>query len=115
MSQDPSMPETRSSGMRTPYRRRSGSSPVCAVRGRCYREATMDPDSLRLSIRRDGETCDPCDAILSKEQLLTPSVSRPLFPGLGSRRARHLAIAAGLSQRLPRRALDREPRRLLPR
>jgi hypothetical protein len=69
---------------------------VCATR-----EATMDAEALRLLIRRkirdrrlphdsvrtvrstpsDGETCDACDTVLTKDQLLMEAV--PL--GLGQR------------------------------
>jgi hypothetical protein len=72
----------------------------------------------------NGETCDGCDAILSTGQMLmegghdgpwqeAPSFARPMFPSLGSRKARRLAITAGLSQRLPCRPLHRVPRRAL--
>ncbi|PYM93257.1 MAG: hypothetical protein DME04_11930 [Candidatus Rokuibacteriota bacterium] len=62
------------------------------------REATMDPESLRLLIRRklqdgrlprdgikkvwssrsDGERCNGCDAILSKDQMLMEGVPMDL-------------------------------------
>jgi len=96
----------------------------------------MNQEALRLLIRRklqngrlpqdnirrvwsspsDGETCDACDMILAKHQLLMEgitldlgrkarSVARPMFPDLGSRKARHLAISASLPQCVPRRCL----------
>src|SRR2546425_7135961 len=37
-----------------------------------------------------------------------------MLPDLGFRKARHLVIATGLSQRLPRRPLRRVPRHALP-
>ena len=62
------------------------------------REASMDQESLRLLIRRklkngllpqdgirrvwsspsDGEACDACDTVLTKEQLLMEGVTRDL-------------------------------------
>jgi hypothetical protein len=83
----------------------------------------MDQESLRLLILRklragrlprdgtrtvwsgpsDGETCDACDTVLAKTELLEgvpldtgrrPLQLRPMFPDLGSGKTRHPAIAA---------------------
>jgi hypothetical protein len=72
---------------------------VACVRGKLLnREATMDQESLRLLIQRkirdgrlphdgikkvwssrsDGETCDACDVILSKDQMLMEGVAMDL-------------------------------------
>ncbi len=79
------------SGVETPLN-------LACVCGRDSREATMDQESLRLFIRRklgdgrlphdgikrvwsspsDGETCDACDTVLSKDQLVMEGVTLDL-------------------------------------
>ena len=79
------------SGVETPVN-------LACVRGRCYREATMDQEALRLLIQRkirdgrlprdgiknfgssrsDGERCDGCDTILSKDEMLMEGVTMDL-------------------------------------
>ena len=96
---------------------------------RKIRDGRLPRDDIKKvwSSRSEGESCDGCDATISKDQMLmegvtmdlgpeAPSVARPMFPGPGSRTARRLMDAEAIRDLIRTKLhADRLPRDSTPR